>query len=147
MQDNNRSARPGAANAGARSTHKIAGKAKTLVAQPLRQRKSDDKIDGAALFLPHTLGHRNHLVTVRRNPAPRRNRSWLARYFALDHEFAITARQLRDPVRFGSVASHALRRRVRDDGELLRSVVDLVNFDGPWQRNLDAMMARIGGTL
>ena len=117
------SARPGAGDAG------------TKIARD----RDCAAITATALILPHTRGLRNHVLTVRRAERPRHGRDWLVSYNG-SREFSIKAKQLREPIRFSRVMSHA-----NPNGYDLEEVIDLANYDLAWPREMDDIMSRIGG--
>jgi hypothetical protein len=101
--------------------------------------ESSAAITAAALILRHTRGLRNHVLTVRRAERPRHGRDWLVSYNG-SREFSIKAKQLRNPIRFSRVMSHA-----NPNGYDLEEVIDLANYDLAWPREMDDIMSLIGG--
>lgn len=111
---------------------------------PTDKEHLEDSIDAVAAILPHTRGGRNHVVTVRRAPKPKRGREWLASY-NFSQEFLIREKQFRNPVRFMRVATHAIDARVTDDAGFVLAIIDLARLNVLWPEVIDGAMALIGG--
>jgi hypothetical protein len=96
--------------------------------------------NAAVAFIPRQQGKGHDAIELRKNPAPKSKRGWVVQLNGY-HSFSIKEQQLRSPRRFRNVATHQLRRRVRDHRNLQRDLSGLPQVG--WRPMVERLIAAL----